>query len=406
MAVENIPVLREDYPLFDWSDFPNSLAALVSGGLVAEFEKEAWNAIIEKLSQALSDAGLSWDSTYTTAEGAKITEEYGDLYADVFNSVRHNINHPAPLRWAWNYDSSFRGHVGRKDFRGVERYGESGADDVYPEYIIELVRRLNLLIEIMRGNGPISDMSATEMSETLHDITLRLGEILEVSGGKAISCSNGEACVQEVTAARIQANSAIVETKNEVTCIAEKAARVSPEKSLYKTRDRITSHTAKATATTPNRDKISSLYEVLVLSGIPIDMYVPARSASMRQAQVYAAEATHINGEGTTAAKTDATVTTREATAVSGRGKATSREVITMDFAGATGTQAQGKAQSIRACAVLSQAPMPAPQGRAATLCSAVLSTAWYPPVWVDGGLWIRQSHSVTQNEKGELVIT
>jgi hypothetical protein len=39
-------------------------------------------------------------------------------------------------------------------------------------------------------------------------------------------------------------------------------------------------------------------------------------------------------------------------------------------------------------------------------LLQSSVSTAWYPPIWTNGGLWIRQSHSVTQNEIGELVIT
>lgn len=38
--------------------------------------------------------------------------------------------------------------------------------------------------------------------------------------------------------------------------------------------------------------------------------------------------------------------------------------------------------------------------------CRVSLDTAWLPPVWVDGGLWIRQAYSVVQNEDGSLEVT
>lgn len=162
----NIPVLDSNYPLFDWDDWPDSYAALVSGGLTAEFEKECWNAIVDTLADALETAGIPWDSSYTSTSATRITEEYGDLYAKMMNSLRHNIDRPAPLGWAWANDSSFRGYIGREDFRGVDDYGEVGSDEVYPEYIKELVRKLNLLIEIMRCNGHLRLIRAEEASSS------------------------------------------------------------------------------------------------------------------------------------------------------------------------------------------------------------------------------------------------
>lgn len=147
------PLLYANYPLFDWDDWPDSYDALVSGGLTSEFEKECWNDIVDTLYDALVEAGLEWDDKYTTRSGARITEVYGDLYADAFNSIRHNIERPAPFGFKWAYDPTFRGYTGRADFRGVDAVGEKSADDVYPEYFKELVRRLNLLIDILRCNG-------------------------------------------------------------------------------------------------------------------------------------------------------------------------------------------------------------------------------------------------------------
>ena len=150
MALQNIPVLSSDYPLFDWADYQSCRNALIPDGQTAEFKKETWNAIIDTLADALAAAGIVWDSKYTTADGAKITKEYGDLTASAFNSIRYNIDKPLPIGWAWAWNPDFRGYIGREDFRGCDEYGESG-DYVYAEYIIELVRKLNLLIEVMRG---------------------------------------------------------------------------------------------------------------------------------------------------------------------------------------------------------------------------------------------------------------
>ena len=162
-----IPVLSSDYPLFNWGDWPDSYAALVPDGLTSEFEKDCWNAIVDKLAGAFAVAGIPWNSAYTTYEDTRITKAYGDLYAKMMNSLRHNINRPAPLGgWNWACDPSFRGYIGREDFRGVDAYGESGADDVYPEYFKELVRKLNLLLEIMRCNGHIKLIQAVRSIDT------------------------------------------------------------------------------------------------------------------------------------------------------------------------------------------------------------------------------------------------
>ena len=153
--IVDIPILSSDFALFDWADWPDSKAALVSGEYTHKFKKEAWNAIVDHLAAALNAAGIKWDSLYTPTSAAKITQVYGSLYAAVFNSVRHNIDFPMPLGWAWAENPNFRGYVGREDFRGVSIWGESRADDVYAEYIPELVRKLNLLIEVMKGDKAV-----------------------------------------------------------------------------------------------------------------------------------------------------------------------------------------------------------------------------------------------------------
>lgn len=158
MPLQNIPVLDENYPIFDWSEHQESKNALAPNNLVSEFTKETWNDIVDTLNNALLEAGLYWDSQYTTASGAKIYKPYGELTATKFNSVRHNIDRPASLGWAWANNENFRGFVGREDFRGYKDYGKN-CDFFYPEYILELVRKLNLLIGIMKDSANLESFS-------------------------------------------------------------------------------------------------------------------------------------------------------------------------------------------------------------------------------------------------------
>lgn len=170
MALDLIGVLPPDYNTFSWNDWPESRSALASGGLVSDFQKATWNAIVSMLNNVLMAIGLQWDDQYTSMEGAIIGDS-GILYANMFNSVRHNIDLPAKTGWAWCSSTGFRGYVGRDDFFGVSTHGGL-ADPLYPEYILELVRKLNLLIDILRGSGPLSDMASISSVEYYTSQTL------------------------------------------------------------------------------------------------------------------------------------------------------------------------------------------------------------------------------------------
>ena len=163
MDIETLPILPSDYPLFDWSQFQSSYDALYAGGEVAAFKKEAWNAIVDHLAVTLGESGIEWDDKYTSIFGAKVNVAYGALYADQFNSVVHNADNAISLGWRWSFDRSFRGYVGRKTFKGDLKYGEN-ADLFYPEYIKELVRRMNLLTEVLRGTAPLRDSGSKNRS--------------------------------------------------------------------------------------------------------------------------------------------------------------------------------------------------------------------------------------------------
>lgn len=195
MAITRFPALSSTFELFDWDDHPDSEDALYSGGLTAEFDNETWNAIVSLLADALDGSGIGWDNTYTTASEAKL-DPYENLSAKIFNSVRYNINRVVPIHFDWATDPNFRGYVGREDFRGYSTHGES-SDDVYPEYIYELVFRLNQMIEVLKGDkADIIDLDeelilssheaylvqklplpfgALEYSESIDDVRVRRG---------------------------------------------------------------------------------------------------------------------------------------------------------------------------------------------------------------------------------------
>ena len=158
--------LVESYPLFEW-DKSNGVAtaaqtrkahtAASEQGQCADFSRYVWNDIVDTLGKLLADLGLSWDGRYTTQTGAKITALYGQLTAEKFNSVRHNIQVVAFTTWRWQFDYLKEGYTGRNDFRGVRVYG-TNSDRVYGWYIIELVRKLNVAIELMRGTWPTEEL--------------------------------------------------------------------------------------------------------------------------------------------------------------------------------------------------------------------------------------------------------
>jgi len=175
-GLTEIPILPEDYPLFSWEDWPESRAALVSGTPTEYFSKETWNAIVDAINDALGIAGIDWyDPRRTdewepyTVDDSKILRPYGQLTAADFNTVCNNVDIGAPASWAWAMDENFPGYIGRKRFKGTTiTYDEDGAitkmkygDKVYASYILELVRRVNLMLGLMRGTVPTKDAAAS-----------------------------------------------------------------------------------------------------------------------------------------------------------------------------------------------------------------------------------------------------
>ena len=80
---------------------------------------------------------------------------YEDLTAARFNALRYNTRYNS---WSWAMNPSLPGYVGRDNFIGIGSVGENNADVVYGRYFLELAERLNLVIGIINGTTPTSDL--------------------------------------------------------------------------------------------------------------------------------------------------------------------------------------------------------------------------------------------------------
>lgn len=442
--IVDIPILPSDFALFDWADWPDSRAALVSGEYTHNFRKEAWNAIVDRLAAALNTAGIKWDSLYAPVSVTKITDSYGDLYAAIFNSVRHNIDLPMPLGWAWAKTPSFRGYVGREDFKGVSIWGESQADDVYAEYILELVRKLNLLIGVMKGDkaallagggighsvcsgGMVAKPSRplafsglafsqyeawglacqsrplyfSELLLSDYEAKMRLPYVQRLRfAGKSLSNANAE-----LIASRVKLVQSAVKSQTDAEAVLRKPyAKNFGHESLISS-----SHEVKLFASriagVIGKYISQTLLDGELLPVLPLRMTSGELAASIAEGVMATVPPLRINGSGLSVSSNEGKVVPIEALRASAK-----ERVNTLYLAAAVNRQSKavqsGELSGSVCSALLSEPDKLDSKELSATDVNAVLDSAWYPPIWVDGGLWIRQSHSVTQNENGELVIT
>ena len=403
--IVDIPILPSDFALFDWADWPDSKAALVSGGYTHNFQKECWNAIVDRLAKALDAAGIQWDSLYAPVSATRITQAYGDLYAAVFNSVRHNIDSPMPFGWQWANNPDFRGYVGREDFRGVDPYGESGADDVYAEYILELVRKLNVLIQVMRAGDIVAYVSGHGQASVGYDESFRLGKSASFSYRKAFDLSNSEAQIRAGRAAMIIPYDASVQIGSSAML-----RRGSSEilRSTVKNLTRSALLIEKASSAPIKIDEtVTGKSRALIFPGIPrfisagADVSVDSNTTIRSDSGILVNGHTEAEAAGSAAVQPCGSIPINAGAAGAAKGTANvephpSCRVKTETQANAKGTAAIRPDVAGRIV------------GKQAVAATAAVKVdiAWYPPIWINGGLWIRQSHNVTQNENGELVIT
>ena len=403
MALDTLPVLPEDHPLYDWTDWQSSRDALVSGTPTKYFAKEAWNAIVDDLNEALTAAGLEWDSTYTAAEGAKITVAYGKLTATKFNSVRHNIEWPAPLGWAWAWNEDFRGYVGREDFRGRTTYGKK-CDLVYPEYIIELVRKLNLLLELMRGTALIAESDAPYLSTVSvqpnvlsrpaahvvveHNATINQDVGLRIRLGARVETNQKIFTNREVNGQVDIAAAANVHYNIEVPIDASGRSRekivTEPREVLIPAKVYAQMEHNKVLETDGNTlTEVETLAEALINQSISTDAQIDRIS----KVQSEAVSREPVAAESTKKTYSVIESTVQQSQGISGIARKLTKTRIAANMDPAT--YAEVVVQS--ACGINS---------------SGYLDTAWLPPIWVNGGLWIRQVNNVpVQRVDGSLEV-
>lgn len=167
--MKELPLLSSDFEPFLWSQSngeasleqtQESFNALYNKDMCYKFSYLVWNDLVDKLNDALTQAGLTWKTTYGTVSSTKLTDKLTDFTARRFNSVAYNIDHLINTTWKWEYDKTLSGYLGRMRMKGYrDTKNINTADDVYGWYIIELVRILNLFIRILKDEADFGELA-------------------------------------------------------------------------------------------------------------------------------------------------------------------------------------------------------------------------------------------------------
>ena len=409
MGFDTIPAIPADFPLYDWSYWQQSRDALYPGVKTKQFQIAAWNAIVDGLANAITAAGQTWDTTYTTAAGAKISFSDAKLYARKFNSVRRNIDRQMHLDWPWAVRTDSRGYVGREDFQGRQDAGKA-CDKVYPEYILELVRKLNLLLEIMRGTGPIRYADTAQLIRALIDADAKSGIGARVdyrhNASTDILTSGARSGKSVLTAA-----SSASKSVRRMDVQQEAAAPAS------------CSHVIPSLRSASGRSRVAAPVELKMAD---IRSMAAADAMAIEKKRIaHISESRRSGTASRTDAKTGESVLFEIGCTTAHPSMETEiRHGLPLHMAAHTvpgsSTQAEPKkglprriyanltGSSTLAAELAKQKPSlveSAGRSVATAICSAV-DTGWLTPKWVSGGLWIRQVHDEpVQRDNGDLEV-
>lgn len=178
--MKKLPLLSSDFKKFSWENsigtatdkqVQEAYQALVNKDFCLKFKNEVWNDLVDVLSKAINEAGLSWDNTYGTIEETKMKWYLADLTAFRFNAVTLNISNLIGTVWRWEVDSSTLGYLGRRRVYGVKER-KYKADNVYGWYILELARVINVFIDILKNDANFGELIHTQSSNTNPDAKL------------------------------------------------------------------------------------------------------------------------------------------------------------------------------------------------------------------------------------------
>lgn len=142
-----------------------SYGTLMDYGRCSEFSRHVWNDIVDMTANALSGAGVEWDSTYCTAEECKIATRHGVLMAYAWNSVTHNIKRLGFVAWKWARKGNYPGYLGRTPVYGFSTHGVD-SDYLYAWYLFEITKKLNKLISVLQDEADFSELGKSERSAT------------------------------------------------------------------------------------------------------------------------------------------------------------------------------------------------------------------------------------------------
>lgn len=164
----NLPTSFEAWNWNKDDDTIKAYYAISNKGYTSEFKAVVWNALCNKLYQTMNAMSLSWDNKYTTYSEVLLSGTYPTLTAQIFNSVRHNIEVHVPTTWKWVFNRTYEGYIGRLDFRGVS--STSNPDTLFGSYILEIARKLNLLISIYKNEASFAEpnVAFTFVLDTTH----------------------------------------------------------------------------------------------------------------------------------------------------------------------------------------------------------------------------------------------
>lgn len=170
--------LRKDYPKWNWTDNSErqqAYHALVYKENTALFAKTVWNEMVDCLYNALTEVGLEWNDTVASYENTKFSTFFlidwlpMNFTARRFNAVRFNIQNLINSTFIWQYDNDYEGYVGRNDYRGVSDTTEP--DTLYGSALIELARKINVLIDILKDEANnqdgIADIESVQSTDSL-----------------------------------------------------------------------------------------------------------------------------------------------------------------------------------------------------------------------------------------------
>lgn len=398
-------------PLFDWDDYPKSYAALTPGGGTTEFESNTWNAIVGKVKDAFTEAGIPWSVKYLSYEDTKITTGLKKLYAKQFNSVRDNIDTVIPFAWQWEVNDTFHGYIGRKDFRGYsDTKSIVAADKLYASYIKELARRLNVMLSILRGEFAYFKNVNCEFS-------------IYAAGNVSAKCVPAKYIEAEAHAAT--STNAAATTRLRAPLKADAVTRATAKivgRNGHASVGGVESQSAFSNDIDVTPRKIAGVARPnQIISGnlysVSVERYrIPAPIAFKGYISGQSRDATGRSGHVQPGAVNFYSKFTNSA--VVGGGDATRAVTNAIAKTISETSTVRGEAADFESVPQIAYTVPGAEMQRAQSLSAAVNNTAntssecatvigWILPIWIDGGLWIQQVYDTpTVNENGELVIT